>query len=167
MFADKMATAPSPTAVNGRDACGKFAKGNKLAKGNPHARRVAALKTSFLDAITPERMKELALALHARALGGDVAAAQLLLRYTLGKPDSPVNPDRVDLDAYRLVKESPWLSDLTRLLTDRRVSPEVAAKMAERYLLATPADVAVEQGIRRTGRQMSDAELDALLEPEE
>jgi len=29
---------PSPTGPNGRDKSGRFAPGNKLAKGNPHAR---------------------------------------------------------------------------------------------------------------------------------
>src|SRR5262249_28191143 len=48
----------APT-TGGRGAGGKFAPGNKHGRGNPHARRMAALRQAFLSAATPERLKEL------------------------------------------------------------------------------------------------------------
>jgi hypothetical protein len=109
--------------AEGRDAGGRFARGNKGGPGNPHARRVAALRSALLEALTPERMRTLAERLYDRALGGDTAAAKLLLAYALGRPAQPVNPDRLDLDEWGLRMDSPRFGDVVeaagKLLVDK------------------------------------------------
>lgn len=85
-------SAPSPNGPNGR-----FAPGNPGGPGNPYARRVAALRTALLEAVTPEALGELARALVKQAKAGDVAAAKLVLSYLVGAPSaSTVDPDRLE-----------------------------------------------------------------------
>src|SRR5262249_48282926 len=66
-------TVPTPSA-NGHEANGRFAKGNPGGPGNPHARKMAALRKAFLDAVTDEDMMEVTRAVLAKAKGGDLAA---------------------------------------------------------------------------------------------
>ena len=46
-----------------------------------------------------------------KAEAGDVAAAKLVLQYTVGKPAEAVEPDRIELDDHRLRVESSITSD--------------------------------------------------------
>jgi hypothetical protein len=69
-----------------RDAQGHFAEGNRGGPGNPFARQVAALRAGLLARLTPEDLGDIAEALVREAKEGNVAAAKLLLSYTLGKP---------------------------------------------------------------------------------
>src|SRR5262249_20979714 len=80
---------------------------NRLGKGNPHARRMAALRQAFLSAATEERMKEMGEKLLAAALAGDWQAAKLVLLYALGRPVDVVDPDRLDLEEWRQCQEWP------------------------------------------------------------
>lgn len=82
---------PSP---NGRTACGQFAKGNAGGPGNPHARRVAALREVLLAAVTEADIRAVAKALVARAKAGEVAAARELLDRLLGKAQPPTEEVR-------------------------------------------------------------------------
>jgi hypothetical protein len=102
---------PSP-AAGGRDACGRFTAGNRYGKGNPHARRMAALRQAFLDAATEDRMRKLAEKLYAAAVAGDWQAAGLFLRYVIGRPGDAVDPDRVDLDEWQLRRDGPDFADV-------------------------------------------------------
>ena len=77
---------PSPTDPDGRDGKGRFAAGNKLAKGNPHAKRVAALRSALLNAVTEEDMRQIVGKLIELAKGGDVHAIKELFNRTLGRP---------------------------------------------------------------------------------
>ena len=77
---------PSPTDPDGRDGKGRFAAGNKLARGNPHARKVAALRSALLNAVTEDDMRAIISKLIEMAKGGDVHAIKELLTRTLGKP---------------------------------------------------------------------------------
>jgi hypothetical protein len=77
----------TPAAAGGdRNARGQFVTGNRGGPGNPFARRVAALRSALLEAITPEQIADLVKAMYARALKGDMAAASILLRYAVGAP---------------------------------------------------------------------------------
>jgi len=78
--------APSPNGDNGRDEGGRFAVGNPGGPGNPHAVQVGRLRSALLDAVTPEDMRAVALALVEKAKGGDIAAARVLFDRVLGKP---------------------------------------------------------------------------------
>jgi hypothetical protein len=105
--------APEQSRAEGRDsASGRFTAGNHFGKGNPHARRMAALRTAFLEAATPERLKELGEKLLAAALAGDWQAAKLLLPFALGRPADAVNPDTLDVDEWRLRQDCPRLGDV-------------------------------------------------------
>ena len=88
---------------DGRDAEGKFAKGNRGGPGNPFARQTARLRQAALDAVSPEQMSEVFQALHRNAVNGDVAAAKLLLSYTIGKPTAAENPDTLDQQEFRIM----------------------------------------------------------------
>jgi hypothetical protein len=100
------ATAPSAPplapAAEGRDSSsGRFAAGNRYGKGNPHARKMAALREAFLSAATEERMRELGEKLFAAALAGDWQAAKLLLPFVIGRPAEAANPDALDMDEWK------------------------------------------------------------------
>lgn len=77
---------PSTTGSNGRDNRGRFAGGNRCAKGNPQARRAARLRAELFRAVTPEDVAAVAAGLIAKAREGDTAAAKLLLDRLLGPP---------------------------------------------------------------------------------
>ena len=88
---------PGATQPNsGRDSQGRFTKGNRGGPGNPHARRHAALRQRLLARLTAQELDAILGALVRLARGGDVDAAGLLLRYALGKPTEPRDPDRLD-----------------------------------------------------------------------
>lgn len=76
---------PSPTGDNGRDNNGRFAAGNHLAKGNPHAKRVNELRTALLEAVTPNDVRKIVTAMVKAAKAGDTVAAREVLDRTIGK----------------------------------------------------------------------------------
>ena len=65
---------------------GRFLPGNPGGPGNPLAAQVAKLRAALYDALAEGDIKDIVRALLGRAKQGDVAAAKLLLSYTLGKP---------------------------------------------------------------------------------
>jgi hypothetical protein len=117
--------------ASGRDAGGRFAQGNAGGPGNPFARRVGALRRALLDFVTPQRLSELAQALFEPALGGDVAAARLLLAYTLGQPAPAHDPDREDLDEWALLAADPTNGEALMDAGVGRMSAAVAVKMVQ------------------------------------
>jgi hypothetical protein len=92
--------APPKAAEGGRDSHGRFAEGNPGGPGNPFARQVAALRTALLAAVTPQDIEAVARELLRQAKEGNVAAAKLLLSYTLGKPPAAVDPDTLDAQEW-------------------------------------------------------------------
>src|SRR4051794_4887920 len=78
----------------GRDARGRFCKGNPGGPGNPFARRVAELRQVLLDRVDEDRLEALVDKLLEVALAGDVAALKLVLAYTLGRPAPRGRPRR-------------------------------------------------------------------------
>lgn len=76
---------PSPDGPNGRDAAGRFAKGNSGGKGNPYAKRVALLRKAMLDAVTEEDIGAILGKLVELALSGNVPAAKEVLDRCLGR----------------------------------------------------------------------------------
>lgn len=69
---------------------GHFAPGNKLASGNPNAKRMHELRRQFLEAIADGTIAALAKKLQVAALQGDMDATKLLFDYTLGRPSQAV-----------------------------------------------------------------------------
>jgi hypothetical protein len=77
---------PSTNGVNGKNPDdGRFVPGNKLGKGNPHAKRVAELKAALLESETPERVTAVMGKLYELAIDGDVAACKEYLNRLFGK----------------------------------------------------------------------------------
>jgi hypothetical protein len=60
------------------DTRGRFAKGNKAGKANPHHRRVAELRAKMLERVTPDDIAAVVEALVNKAKAGDTAATKLL-----------------------------------------------------------------------------------------
>lgn len=87
-----MLTAPLPETGTMRDSTGRFITGNPGGPGNPHAGRVARLRARLLSAVGEGDIDDLVSAMLERARGGDIAAARLLLEYTIGKPASAPDP---------------------------------------------------------------------------
>jgi hypothetical protein len=75
---------PSTTGDNGRDTKGKFAPGNKLAQGNPFARKVAQLRSALISAVSTEDVTAVIQKLVLLAKCGDIPAAKVLLDRVLG-----------------------------------------------------------------------------------
>lgn len=83
-----------------RNADGTVAKGNKAAKGHGKGRtgrQTLAEETRYMQAIRqglpPERLSEVIEAVVKEALGGNIKAAELLLKYVVGKPVEYKPPD--------------------------------------------------------------------------
>jgi hypothetical protein len=83
---ESMTSSPSPTEANDRGPRGRFAPGNRCARGNPHAKKVARLRAALLAAVSPRDLREVVAALLQQAKGGDVAATKELLQRLLGPP---------------------------------------------------------------------------------
>ena len=77
---------PSTTDANGRDQRGRFTAGNRAAKGNPYAQRVAILRAAIINTIDDEDVAQVVAQLIAQAKNGDVAAAKLFLERVFGPP---------------------------------------------------------------------------------
>ena len=77
---------PSDPRGNGRGANGKFLPGNKCGRGSPLAGMASKLRAAMLKAVKVGDVKSIIGAMIAKAQGGDVAAAKLVLQYTMGEP---------------------------------------------------------------------------------
>ena len=152
--ADKNDTPPSPSVngSNGRDQNGHFAKGNPGGPGNPFARRTAHLRRVLTAAVTDEDIEAIANALREKAKAGDVAAAKLLLAYSIGQPTPAVDPDTLDQQEWAIFRQVPVPpSEVERLLKDvpidfacdlaRTLMPHLAdmvKKKAQPFFASTP-----------------------------
>ena len=100
---------------SGRDARGRFTKGNPGGPGNPYTRQVARLRQALLEALEPEALREVVAALVRAARQGDVPAAKLLLAYAVGRPREMADPElealRQEVERLRLVVEGEQLED--------------------------------------------------------
>jgi hypothetical protein len=85
---------PSPNGDN-RDHLGRFLPGHKGGPGNPFAKRSAAIRTAFLEAISQKDIRAIVRTLVAKATAGDLVAAKLILLWAIGRPADPVFPDAI------------------------------------------------------------------------
>jgi hypothetical protein len=123
---------PSP-ALWGRDGRGRFAPGNAGGPGNPFGKKTAALRKAFLDALSPERIRDLADRLYGQAVAGDLAAAKLVLAYAVGRPDPAPDPDRVDagLAEIDLLRQLPNQIEVLKMLSQRLGAHQAAAAVRD------------------------------------
>ena len=80
-----MIETPSTNVIIGHDTNGRFASGNTLGRGNPHAGQVARLRSALLSAVSEDDMRAVVGKLVALAKDGDVPAIKLLFDRVLGK----------------------------------------------------------------------------------
>jgi hypothetical protein len=92
-----MNDAQSTNGANGRTSGGRFAPGNRGGPGNPHAKRVARLRSALFKAVTPADLRDVVAALLGAAKGGDVAAARELFQRCLGPPTELDLIERLDV----------------------------------------------------------------------
>lgn len=76
---------PLANGSNGRDANGKFVRGNSGGPGNPHAKKVSQWRSAMMNAVTAADVRKIVKAMVKAAEGGDVQAARMLLDRCLGK----------------------------------------------------------------------------------
>jgi hypothetical protein len=101
-----MSESPSTNGANGgRQDGGRFAKGNPGGPGNPHARRVARLRSALLKAVTPADMKAIVARLVQDARAGNVQAAREVIERSLGKPVETDLIERIERLEQLLSKE--------------------------------------------------------------
>jgi hypothetical protein len=117
--------APSPDTPHGRDALGRFTPGHKGGPGNPFARRSAAIRSAFLNAISQQDLQAIVRTLVEKAKAGDLVAAKLILLWAIGRPDDPVHPDGV---AARLAAEVQINDPPLPLPADREACMDFAAR---------------------------------------
>jgi hypothetical protein len=145
----------------GHDERGRFTKNNKCAVGNPFAREVTKLRAALVHAITPDKMTRLAERLYAQAMEGNVAAAELLLRYCIGRALPAPDPDDMDADEWRRLRDGPGagefcVANIDTIPTAQAV--ELLRQLRER-LPADPgrqvggAEILAEQAARRRRRK--------------
>lgn len=79
--------------IGGRDAAGRYTRGNPGGPGNPMAAKVAALRKALFAAVRPSDLKAVVKRLVDEAKGGDVQAARVLLDRLLGAPASYITLD--------------------------------------------------------------------------
>jgi len=97
----------STSGSGGRDRMGKFAPGNAFSKGNPHARRVAALRSALLDAVSEDDMRAVIAKVVEHAKQGDVMAARVLFERVLGKPTEADFIERLErIEAFLSEREA-------------------------------------------------------------
>lgn len=81
---------PSLSEDDGRQDNGRFGKGNRVSKGNPHSKRVNQIRSTFLNVVTPKQYRRAVLACLKKAIGGDVVAFKELNDRLLGKSKQPI-----------------------------------------------------------------------------
>lgn len=79
------------TGGNGLDANGRFAKGNKLGKGNPHLAKINTLKAAMYECVTASDWREIVEKAVNDAKAGDKAAREWLSDRMLGKATLPID----------------------------------------------------------------------------
>jgi hypothetical protein len=104
------------TAANGRDARGRFVAGAPLGPGrpavaNPFARYQAELRAALLAEVSPADLRTVLRQVLKIAKRGHLPAVELLLKWVLGAPPLPVDPDRLDEHELSVKRGKPTLID--------------------------------------------------------
>ena len=106
-----MKTAPSTNGSNGRDTNGRFAKGNPGGTGNPHAQKVARLRSLILESVTEDDLRAIVAILVKRAREGDLAAIRELFNRLVGSPADVVDRKEQAKQRHKIALEQLELAD--------------------------------------------------------
>lgn len=79
-----------------RDSGGKFTKGNRYGRGNPHAKKHAQLRNGLLNAITQKDVSSIVKRLTADAIDGNTQAAKIILDRYFGPIIAPDIMERLE-----------------------------------------------------------------------
>jgi hypothetical protein len=129
------AATPAP----GRAADGKFAKGNRIAVGNAHAREQARLRGLLLASVGADGVRRVALALIRLLEQGNLDAGKVLLRYCIGPPLPGVDPDCLDSDELSKVAAGARAADVLDVGTISPAVGTVLVKLMQRLALQLTA----------------------------
>jgi hypothetical protein len=72
---------------------------------------MAAFRKAVCEAVSEQDVREVAARLVEQAKEGDVAAAKLVLAYTVGRPQGAVDPDTLDQQEWQLFRQGPARPD--------------------------------------------------------
>jgi hypothetical protein len=118
------------TVKTGRDALGRFTTGGPPGPGrpvaNPFGRYQTELRQALLAQVRPGDLRAVMRKVLQLAKRGNLAAAELVLRWSLGGPPPVVDPDRVDEHELSVRRGRPTLVD-AMTLTDEPADREPAA----------------------------------------
>jgi hypothetical protein len=109
------------TVENGRDAHGRFLPGNPGGgrPANPFGRYQAELRGALLAEVAPADLRAILRQVIRIAKRGHLPAVELLLKWTLGAPPAPVDPDRVDEHELSVRRGRPSLLDVMTLADEQ------------------------------------------------
>ena len=120
---------PTPNGSNGRGPDGRFLAGNPGGPGNPHAKKVAQLKSALLRAVSTRDLRAIIKKLIEQATAGDVQAAKVVLEWSVGKPKQDICVEAnvaptLDLEQFARSNRRVRLSaeDRLRLLAGQKTS---------------------------------------------
>jgi hypothetical protein len=108
---------PLEPVIDGRGPDGRFLPGNRAAKGNPYAAKVARLRSALINAVSQKELRLVVRKLIDQAKLGDVPAARLLLGYAVGVPDQrhTLSLDPPLPETAVLVEDDNWYGNAGRL----------------------------------------------------
>ena len=150
-----------------RDEAGRCLPGCKPGPGNPFFRHLAARRRALVEAVSPEDVAAVGRQLLQQALGGDTVAAELLLRYCVGRAVPAVDADEADLHELRLLLQAP---DIEITAGRGQVAPALAAAELLKHQISTAAgllEALVERAQELRRELQSRAGPDDWLELEE
>ena len=87
---------PITNRSNGRDAKGRFRRGNPGGPGSPYVRQVAAWRAAFAKSVTPADITSVIEKLKEAAVAGESWAIHELLERALGRPPAFSEPEIVE-----------------------------------------------------------------------
>jgi hypothetical protein len=148
----------------GRDARGRFTKGNPGGPGNPFARHVAKLRSALVQCVGEEDIRQIANGLLVSAKLGHLPSIRTLLMYVLGKPSGAVNPDTLDIEEWRQLVQplAKIMAELPQALmsvpaptaTDMvRTAQPYAQRMVGEEMTAPPPEADEEAGEAEAQRE--------------
>lgn len=171
-----------------RTAGGQYARGNRGGPGNPFNRQIAAFRTMIVSTTTLDDVREAALKLIEAARQGNLAAIKLFFQYVVGKPTDAVDPDRMDVDEFKLCEQSNIGGEAcqavhidgmpVRLATElagimeeakyknfQKQAAENEAAIAEQARIDAAEDAAIQRGIEESIRQYKEQKAAGTLPP--
>lgn len=80
---------------------GQFAPGNRGGPGSPMAGQVQRLRSALLQSVSEDDIRDLGQGLLRLALKGDLEAAKLVLKYTVGEPNKMPPAEECEIDELK------------------------------------------------------------------